>query len=337
MEAKPRPARRASSTLPPAPLEARTEDGWAYGRYREPIARPRLTSRVREWMRLKEWHYTSVSSERLFLAFGLVQLHYAANAFVYVVDRERPSMAREYEAVSPLGRGLRFAESSIVGATRWRRKDKRIEVRYRGRWEVELDVTLGDLPLRGSFRLEPIESLALLTELERGRPAYTHKAAGLPVRGSVELGHEAIDLDGALATLDWTRSLARRETRWKWASFAGRSDGGVVGLNLSAEVYDDDEGNSRENAIWVDGRVRPLGGVRFEVPPNPGVDDWRITSRDGDEVDLRFEPLGARAQHLDLKLVKSDFVQPYGLFRGRVAGQSVHDVFGVVEDHLSVW
>ena len=124
----------------------------------------------------------------------------------------------------------------------------------------------------------------------------------------------------------------------KQRSKACASEGGhSLGLNLSAEVYDDANGDSLENALWVDGRVQPLGGVEFDVPPIPGVEDWHIRSREGDEVDLVFRPLGARAQHLDMKVLQSDFVQPYGTFHGHVAGHRVDDLFGVVEDHLSVW
>lgn len=312
---------------------------WNFGRYAGPIAAPDLRVRLGQRFRLKEWCYAAVSSERLFVAVGLVQLGYVANAFAYVVDRQRPSRALEYEAMSLLGRGLDFSPSSTEGATEWRHRGAEICVRFERGWNVRLNVPLDNgHTLRGGFRMEPAESsLALLHDLGGGRPAYTHKSAGLRATGSLQLGDEAIDLGEANGLMDWTRSLAARETRWKWASFAGTSGERRVGLNLSAEVYDDAAGNSRENAIFVDGEVQALGGVAFEIGREPGVDDWRIRSRKGDEVSLDFRPLGARAQHLDLHVVRSHFVQPYGLFRGRVGDIEIDDVFGIVEDHQSVW
>ncbi len=333
--------REQEATLGEAPEHARTEQGWAFGRWRTPIRHPELGHRALRWLRLKEWHYTSVNCERVFLAFGLVQLGYAANVFLYLVDKERPSVAHQHVALAPLGWGLDFAPSSIEGESRWRRKGSEIRVAWQGRegrgaWEVRLDVPLGERRLRGGFRVEAADALALLYDLGEERPAYTHKAAGLRASGSVRFGDEAIDLAGGLATLDWTRSLATRETRWKWASFAGRVGEHDLGLNLSTEIYDDPKGASLENALWVDGRVHLLPAVSFEVPKLPAVEDWTIRSADG-RVDLTFRPLGARAQHLDLKVIRSDFVQPYGLFRGRVLGHTIDEVFGVVEDHLSVW
>ena len=314
-------------------------DGWNFGRYRGPIPDPDLRVRLAQRFRLKEWFYGAVSSERLFVAVGLVQLGYVANAFAYVVDRERPSRAMEYEAMSLLGRGLDFSRSSIAGSMEWRHRGAEICVRFERGWNVRLNVPLQTgQTLRGGFRIENAQrSLALLHDLGGGRPAYTHKSAGLRATGNVQLGDEAIDLGDASGLTDWTRSLAARETRWKWASFSGLVEGRRVGLNLSAEVYDDAAGNSRENALFVDGAVRPLGGVTFEIGREPGIDDWRIRSREGDEVSLDFRPLGARAQHLDLHVLRSHFVQPYGLFRGRVGGIAIDDVFGIVEDHRSVW
>ncbi len=82
------------------------------------------------------------------------------------------------------------------------------------------------------------------------------QAAGMPVEGSFRWGDEELRFTKAdsFATLDWTRSHATRETTWKWASFAGlastRAGDVSVGLNLSAEVYED-----KENAFWLNGKV----------------------------------------------------------------------------------
>jgi hypothetical protein len=158
----------------------------------------------------------------------------------------------------------------------------------------------------------------------------------MPASGSAVLDGATFDLHGGLGVIDWTRSRAKRETTWKWASFASHQRGQALGLNLSAEVYDDDRGASRENAMWVDGVVRPLGGVRFELPELGGRDSepWHLI---GDEVDLVFEPQGARSQRLDLRVIRSQFVQPFGAFHGKVAEHVIDGAFGVVEDHVSVW
>lgn len=317
-----------------------------YGRYSQPIPRPNIDVPGHLGkLRLKEWHYTSVLTERFFFAFGLVQLGYVANAFCYLVDRQAPKKLHQYEALAPLGRGLRFAPSSILGLTRWKRGRARIAVGWDKGWGINMSVPLSGGRLEAELIIEPRECLALLHELEPMRPAYTHKAAALPTAGFLRWRGERWPVKDGLACLDWTRSAALRETRWKWLSLAtALDDGRTVGLNLSAEVYDDRSGGSRENALWLDGLVEPVSGVMFELPRDPKQEPWKIRSRCGTEVDLIFHPLGARSQNVKLGLIQSRFTQPYGTFEGRLRPQGskteqieLDGAFGVVEDHLAVW
>jgi hypothetical protein len=295
---------------------------------------------MRGWKRyrLKEWHYVSFTTEQWYVAVGVVQLGYVANLFSYAVDRVENRPVLEHGALSPLGRALRFAPSSVRGATTWNSRSASVSIAAHDGWDVELDIPLGGERLRGRAHIEARDSLAMLHRLGPRRVAYTHKAAGWPASGYLELGTRPIRLDGGLSASDWTRSQASRVTRWKWASLSGFDrDRAAVGLNLSAQVYDDDDGHSAENALWIDGRVQRLGGVRFAVPPDPTTERWAIRSIEGNEVDLHFEPLGAREQRTNLGLVRTEFVQPYGQFAGRVGGYDVTGCFGVVETHLSVW
>ena len=108
--------------MAPPPRRA-VEDGVIrYGRYCYPIQRPKLDAPgPLGRMRLKQWHYTSVVTEECFLAVGLVQLGYLANAFCYFVDRRKGGQSWDHEALLPLGAGLHVAPSSVDGCTSYRR------------------------------------------------------------------------------------------------------------------------------------------------------------------------------------------------------------------------
>ncbi len=328
-------------TPPPA---ARGSSGWNFGRYRRPIPDPGITvpgpfGRYR----LKEWHYSSFVTPDWFFAFAAIQLGYSAKVFAYLVNRKNPSASHEYSELAPLGKGLSFAPSSVRGNTRWEHSSGRLHAAYQDGWSFDLDLPLGRERLRGSLQMDDADALALLFQLPSGQPAYTHKGAGLKAAGELRFGNRAISFDGATGTIDWTRSIAMRETRWQWCSLAGVTVAGDrVGLNLSAQVYDDASGRSMENGFWCNGKLHVLGKVDFLVPPDPRREPWTIQSSGSDEVRLEFTPLGTREEHLNLGVVKSDFIQPYGTFRGtvRIPGGALHDVsglFGVVEKHLSVW
>lgn len=309
------------------------------GRFSGPVPIVNLTRNGFDRFRLKEWHYTSITTERHFVAFAMVQLGYAANVFAYVVDRRRPLRAHVVETVVPFGRGMSFASSSTSGTTRYERSRDRIEVTHRENgFSVRIDLGIDGSRLSGAFDSEGGAGASLVHRLPSGGLAYTHKATLYETVGTLRFGDESL-LDGeALATLDWTRSQAERLTTWKWASFAGRDVAGErVGLNLSAEVYDDPNGNSQENFLFTKAGAAALGGVKFTLPRAPLHMPWRIESKTGDEVDLAFEPLGARAQNIRIGFLESKFVQPYGTFHGRVRDHEVRGTFGVVEDHRAVW
>lgn len=309
------------------------------GRFAGPLPVVELERTGLSHLRLKEWHYTSITTEQHFVAFAMVQLGYVANVFAYVVDRRRPARARMMETLVPFGRGLDFAPSSVAGTTHYRRGRDRIAVTHReSGFSVRIDLAVDGTRLDGAFDCVEGASASLVHRLPSGGLAYTHKGTLYRTVGTLRYGDESLLTGEAHATLDWTRSQAERTTTWKWASFAGRDTAGrLVGLNLSAEVYDDPNGDSQENFLYTEAGAIPLGGVRFELPRAPLHMPWRIASRVGDEVDLAFEPLGARSQNVNLGLLESRFVQPYGLYHGRVHDREVRGTFGVAEDHRSVW
>ena len=306
-----------------------------FGRYTQALLAPDLAARAGRF-RLKEWCYMACTTGDWFFAVATVQLGYAAQLFAYLVDRQSGERF-EVEQVVPLGGALSFAQSSQFGVTHWHSRQAQVELGHDGTHFAKLDLTLSGKRLRGELRMVPDEALALLFPLARGRAAYTHKASGMQARGELLWGTRRISLEQGLGTLDWTRSYADRHTVWNWASFAGHTESGKrFGLNLSARVYDH-QGHSLENAVWLDGRVHVLSGVRFRVPSRT-TDPWRIESLGGSgEVDLEVVPSGERRAHMNLGIVRSVFAQPYGLARGVVRGERVEQVFGVVEDHDSLW
>jgi hypothetical protein len=66
-----------------------------------------------------------------------------------------------------------------------------------------------------------------------------------------------------------------------------------------------------------------------------------MRSEDGG-LDFVFTPEGRRAQNIDLKVVASRYVQPFGTFRGHVTAASgerivIEALPGVTEEHAARW
>jgi hypothetical protein len=91
-----------------------------------------------------------------------------------------------------------------------------------------------------------------------------------------------------------------------------------------------------ENAIWIEGRPRPVGPATFAHDPAHPTAPWRVTTADGG-VDLSLRVEALREEEVDLGFAASRFVQPIGAYSGRIGDYEVRDLPGVAEDHVARW
>lgn len=309
-------------------------------------------------LRLKQWHYTSVVTDRLLFACAVVDVGYVGNAFAYVVDRVS-GRKHEYSTLTPAAAGITIASNSIDGTTSIRFPGfgaialHNDSVRGQRRIECELDGrSSGRPPLRASIALrDDGRDPAPIVTVEEGAPRcwlYTHKCYGLEAEGSVEAGDiaDSFPLGGGLAGLDYNRGYRTRETTWNWAAAAGRAASGArIGFNLTTSYLPGaaqrDVKDAGDCALWLESERVKLSRVRFEYDRDDLMKEWRVTDDEG-LVDLRFSPAGERAENVNAGVVVSRFHQPYGTFRGTLKSRSgrayaLENVYGVVEQHFARW
>lgn len=291
-------------------------------------------------MRLKEWLYVSVVSERAFFACAVVNAGYLGSAFVYVVERE--SLRRhEWSTLVPLGIGVQVAPSSTAGETRLERAGwGRITMVGTRRVKLELERPA----LEAEYILEgDLDPVVVVEESEPARWLYTHKCYGLRASGRLRTTDFSDETDHGLAGFDYNRGFRPRETWWHWAAAAGHAVGGAtIAFNLTAHRhFDAPRGGAPDAldcALWLDGERVKIDRVEFESRPEA---PWRISDADK-AVDLAFYPLGERSENIRLGVLESRFAQPYGRFEGSLRSPSgrrfeLDDVFGVTERHYARW
>ena len=279
----------------------------------------------------KRWHYLSIAGPRVVLAFAVVDVGYAANAFVYLFDREARALVADASVLGLPGFMAKVSHTADVGArTTWSSSTVKLTLeRTAAGWLVmargpylEIDATLDEAPA---------PTLCAIARIERGVANCTHKMACLPVRGLARAGSRRYDLDGHTAAIDHTYGLLARDTSWRWAS-AARAD---LALNLSQGFN-----GAVENAVWHEGRLHAVGAAEIVYDASSTTGAWRIRTLDG-AVDLTFRPEGQRRQDKDLFIARSRYVQPIGTFSGtlRLPGGdvTVTDLAGVTEDHTARW
>ncbi|MEA2391925.1 MAG: hypothetical protein QOK31_2034 [Solirubrobacteraceae bacterium] len=153
--------------------------------------------------------------------------------------------------------------------------------------------------------------------------AWTRKQAGIEASGSVRIGERVRSL-AARAVIDDSAGYHARHTAWCWSAGVGVDVGGrAVGWNLVEGINDPPRGSER--TVWVDGAATEIDPVEFA----PDL------SRIGD---LRFEAETTRQRRDDLLVLRSDYRQPFGTFRGTLpGGVELAEGLGVMESHNVRW
>lgn len=331
--------------LPPAPDRLLLRHGPAWGRHAGRLAQldwqgwSTLQQRPAWWRRLrhKRWHYVGLHGGPFFIGLAVVDVGWCATAFAYAFDRQAaaaghaglladvrrdalPGRAHVARQVGGAGsrlaaRGARWALDAVADGLR-----VRVESRA-----LQLDALIG---LDGAAPW-----LLAVGEPHGGLAHATQKSPALPVQGWVRAGGRHASLDGAHACIDSSSGFLGRTIAWRWA--CAQSPG--LGFNLQQGYF-----GEHENALWLDGRLIPLGAAQFDFDPRQPLAPWRIRTSDG-LLDLVFTPEGGRHEDRNLLLAASHYVQPVGRFDGTVRAHAgaldrpVRGLVGVTEDHRSRW
>jgi hypothetical protein len=281
----------------------------------------------------KRWQYVFVATSEMMLSLAVIDCGYLSTGICAVFDRGGRRLLIDDNPVLPPfcaqvgddpadGMSARLVGPGIDA--RLQRAGGRVSIR--AKW-AHAGV---DLMLDANRAPPPISAVA-----DAGAPGrfdYTQKAALLPAEGEVRAANVRFTVQGELAGLDYTHGFLARETAWRWAFACGRAGSRPVAFNFSEGFL----GGEGENAIWIDGDPQPAGPVRFEFDKHAPMSPWRVRSGDGG-VDLSFAPEGHRAQDIDLKLISSRYVQPFGVWSGRLLDVQIADLPGVAEDHAARW
>jgi hypothetical protein len=301
-------------------------DDASFAALKDPWAHSFLERRFIE----KKWQYVFVSTDELMLCLAIIDTGYLSSGICAVFDRgSRRLLANENPVLPPLAAhvGEALADARLIGPgirASVRRAENGIEIR--ASWAY----TEIDLRLDAGNAATPVSAVAPVGP--PGRFDFTQKTVLIPVEGEVRAGNIRFEIRGELAGLDYTHGYLARDTAWRWAFASGRAGNRLVAFNFS-EGFLEGEG---ENAVWIDGELQAAGKVSFTFQGSQPLSPWKIRSESG-EVDLIFQPEGYRAQSIDLMLISSRYLQPFGTFSGRLRGVDVQSLAGVAEDHTARW
>jgi uncharacterized protein DUF2804 len=185
--------------------------------------------------------------------------------------------------------------------------------------EVSIDGDGVRARLRVEEAGEPVETLS------RHGDSYiwTAKRGGVRVSGLVELDGSPIQFEER-GMVDDSAGYHARHTVWSWSAGVGvLTDGRACAWNLVTGVHDAPEASER--TVWVDGVPSEVGQVEF--------------ASDLSQVgELTFTEWCAREDNTNALLLKSNYRQPFGTFKGTLPdGNELAAGYGVMESHDVYW
>lgn len=346
-------------SLPEVPEKVAHDDGSPrFGSYRGPLPSAALhelrgahqLSQPLRALKHKKWQYQLFTTNEVIALYAIADLGYTSNAFCVAVDlAEKRPLADVSFLGPPRSRFATVNDSPAEGlAARFRLPGAKLEARREHgheRYRFQVDVTSVPLVREGvKLNAELLAAgaapaLSVIAPVEGGVVNVTQKWSGLLTFGELKAGGKRFNLDGGVGGMDYTQGYLARRTKWRWAFGAGRLENGdPLGFNL-VEGFNEG-GGANENAVWIAGEMIPVSRARFLWNDADLLDRWSIRTEDG-ALELTFKPIHVHRESRDLKLVKSYFAQPVGLFDGtiRVNGRThvIRDVGGVTEDQDILW
>jgi Domain of unknown function (DUF2804), C-terminal len=211
----------------------------------------------------------------------------------------------------------------------WDRERGRLSERTGfGRGRVVLDHRRVHVPGVAELVLEATGEAVEVVSRHGAQYIWTRKQ---PVRahGSLIAAGRTIAVDAA-ALVDDSAGYHARETSWDWCAGVGAAvDGTPLAWNLVTGVHD--APRRSERTVWAGGAAREVGPVRFAA-------DLSAIAFAEDGAALAFHAEAQRARRDDLKLLVSDYRQPFGTFSGELpGGLALAEGFGVMERHAVRW
>lgn len=290
---------------------------------------------------IKRWQFMGFISDEIVVGMAVVDISYVSSVFAYAYVRGADEL-EDYSFLDVTNRNVLFSASSISGISEYVKGATRIRMDN----SMEMGSRRAQASIRNELQVDiemeedGFTPLCAVTQNGLRGYNYCHKAAGVPVRGSVQFKGKSFELgyDNALGVLDWTAGCAARDTFWNWASGGGRlEDGRRLGINFVSGINDR---GFTENAYWIAGRPVKVDTVHFEYNPDDVLrTPWRIVSND-QKVDLTFRADNERSENINLGLLISKFHQPFGHFEGtlEVDGKlQPVSFYGMVEEHQARW
>ena len=277
-------------------------------------------------LRIKEWDYYCVNNGRFAFCLTIADNGYMGLDSISLLDFEEGwEITNSPMSVMTLGK-VGLPETSVKGDVRHGSKKYSISFENDGSGKRILTASMENFGPKGAIVAsvelfdEPEESMVICTPFDK--PAhfyYNQKINCMRAKGQVSYGGRIYEFDPAdsFGVLDWGRGVWTYHNTWYWGSASYKlPNGDTFGWNIGYGFGDCSAAS--ENMLFHNGKAHKLSQVKFNIPGGEKdfLSPWTFTSDDG-RFEMDFAPVLDRASCTDVKLIKSDQHQVFGLFTGK--------------------
>lgn len=287
-------------------------------------------------LRIKEWDYYCVNNGRFALALTVADNGYMGLDSISLLDFEEGwEITNSPMSVMPMGK-VGLPETSVKGDVRHSGKKYSISFENDGSGKRILTASMENFGPEGAIVAsvelfdEPEESMVICTPFEKaGHFYFNQKINCMRAKGQVSYGGRTYEFDPAdsFGVLDWGRGVWTYHNTWYWGSASYKLENGdTFGWNIGYGFGDCSAAS--ENMLFHNGKAHKLSQVKFNIPGGEKdfLSPWTFTSDDG-RFEMDFMPVMDRASCTDVKLIKSDQHQVFGLFTGKAVLDDGTEIF----------
>ncbi len=296
--------------------------------------------------RKKRWNYWNINNDKYFFTAAVTHMDYSALIFVYLVDIEN-KVIMEKDKLIFLGKDVHI-EDDVFENVHYQDKDMNIKFTYNKNL-LKININWKDFynncTLKSEFFIDyykDVETLNVVIPWNKDEFQFTSKQNCFLAKGYVKLGKEYYEFKkyNSFASMDFGRGIWPRNIMWNWATFSGKIDGKLFGINLGAKWT---QGTGMcENAIYIDEKlIKVHEDVEFVYDEKDMMKPWLINTVNSEDIYMEFVPLFHRIYRKNMLLIKSNFNQIFGKFNGIININDekylIKDVLGCVEEQKAKW
>ena len=277
-------------------------------------------------LRIKEWDYYAVCTDRFALALTIDHNGYMTMDSISLLDFEKNTQVTKSVMGLPVTSPRSLPPTSAKGDIRVKKKGYMLSFENDGTSRhlsgfmnkfSDGDTLVFDLHLTDA----PRETMVIVTPFDNHPEAfyYNQKINCIRTEGTVTLGGREYRChpEDTFAVLDWGRGVWTYDNTWYWGSASGLADGAPFGFNIGYGFGNTSAAS--ENVLFYEGKIHKLGRVAFHIPMKGGKEDymspWTFTSDDG-RFEMRFAPVMDRCAVVNAGIICSDQHQVFGQFSG---------------------